>query len=110
MRQGHIITGNIEIIQVLNRSGHGVSYSQLEENNTALCLQMLAANLNQTAILPGTIQPNVFTNLARHNIDRLEETLTEKGTAHQVNGIVVQPTVYGPHLPCAELPATMKRK
>ena len=104
------LTGNIEIIQVLNRSGHSVSYSQLEENNTALCLQKLTANLNQTTILPGTIQPNLFTNLARHNIDRLEETLTEKGTVHQVNGIVVQPTVYGPHLPCTELPAIMKRK
>ena len=104
------LTGNVEIIQMLNRFGHGVSYSQLEENDTALCLQKLAANLNQTTILPGTIQPNVFTNPAWDNIDRLEETLTGKGTTHRVNGIVVQPTVYGPHLPCAELPAIMKRK
>ena len=99
------LTGNIEIIQMLNRFGHGVSHSQLEENDTALCLQKLAANLYQTTILPGTIQPNVFTNLAWDNIDRLEETLTGKGTTHRVNGILVQPTVYGPHLPCAELPA-----
>ena len=104
------LTGNVEIIQMLHSFGHGVSYSQLEENDTALCLQKLAANLNQTTILPGTIQQNVFTNLAWDNIDRLEETLTGKGTTHRVNGIVVQPTVYGPHLPCAELPAIMKRK
>ena len=69
------LTGNVEIIQMPNRFGHGVSYSQLE--NTALCLQKLAANLNQTTILPGTIQPNLFTNIAWDNIDRLEETLTE---------------------------------
>ena len=47
-------------------------------------------NLNQTTILPGTIQPNVFTNLAWDNIDRLEETFTGKGTTHRVNGIVVR--------------------
>ena len=52
----------------------------------------------------------MFTNLAWDNIDRLEETLTGKGTTHRVNGIVVQPNVYGPSLPCAELPAIMKRK
>ena len=69
------LTGIVDIIQMLNRFGHGVSYFQLEENDTALCLQKLAPNLNQATILPGTIHPNVFTNLAWDNIDRLEETL-----------------------------------
>ena len=104
------LTGNVEVIQMLNRFGHGVSYSQLEENDTALCLQKIAANLNETTILPGTIQPNVFTNLAWDNIDCLEEALTGEGTTHRVNGIAVQPRVYGPQLPCAELSATTKRK
>lgn len=103
------LTGNVELIQILNRFGHCVSYSQLEENDTALCLQKLAANLNQSIILPGTIQPNVFTNLAWDNIDRLEETLTGEGTSHRVNGIAVQPTVYGPHLP-PNLPSIPKKK
>ena len=35
------LTGNIEITQMLNRFGHGVSYSQLEENDTAFCLRKL---------------------------------------------------------------------
>ena len=39
------LTGNVELIQMLNRFGHGVSYSQLEENDTALCLQKMASNL-----------------------------------------------------------------
>ena len=104
------LTGNVELIRMLNRFGHGVSYSQLEENDTALCLQKLAANLNQTTILPGTIQPNVFTNLAWDNIDRLEETLTGGGTTHRVNGIAVQPRVFGPHLPAPQLPPILKQK
>jgi len=104
------LTGNVELIQMLNRFGHCVSYSQLEENDTALCLQKLAANLNQATALPGTVHPNVFTNLAWDNIDRLEETLTGGGTTHRVNGIAVQPRVYGPHPACAELPPLVKRK
>ena len=74
---------------MLNRLGHGVSYSQLENNDTALCLQKMAANLNQKLVLPGTIQLNVFPTLAWDNIDRLEETLTGKGTTHRVNGTAV---------------------
>ena len=92
------------------RFGHGVSYSQLEENDTALCLQKLAANLNQTTRLLGTIQPNVLTNLAWDNIDRLEETLTGGGTTHTVNGIAVQPRVFGPHLQAPQLPPILKQK
>jgi len=34
----------------------------------------MAANLNQKVVHPGTIQPNVFPNLAWDNIDRSEET------------------------------------
>ena len=102
------LTGNIEIIQTLNRLGHGVSYSQLEENDTALCLQKLAAGLNQQVAIPSSIKPHVFTNLAWDNIDRLEETLTGKGTSHRVNGIAVQAKIYGPHLPKIDLPHIYK--
>ena len=49
------LTENVELIQMLNRLGHDVSYSQLENNDTALCLQKMAANLNQKLVLPGTI-------------------------------------------------------
>jgi len=66
-----------------------VSYPQLEKNDTALCLEKIAANLNQKVVLPGTIQPNVFPSPVRDNIDRLEETLTGQGTTHRVNGISV---------------------
>jgi len=104
------LTGNIEVIRTLNKFGHGVSYDQLEENDTALCLQKLAMGFNQRAVLPVSIKPYVFTNLAWDNIDRLEETLTGKGTSHRVNGIAVQPKVYGPHPPTTELPIIDKLK
>ena len=85
-------------------------YSQLEENDTALCLQKLATGLNHRVALPASIKPYVFTNLAWDNIDRLEETLTGKGTSHRVNGIAVQAKVYGPYLPRAELPHVEEKK
>ena len=99
-----------EIIRTLNKFGHGVSYSQLEENDTALCLQKLATGLNHRVALPASIKPYVFTNLAWNNIDRLEETLSGKGTSHRVNGIAVQDKVYGPYLHRAELPHVEKKK
>ena len=74
---------------MLNGLGHGVYFSQHEKNDTTLCLQKMAANLNQKLVLPGTIQPNVFPNLAWDNNGRLEETLTGEGTTHHVNGIAV---------------------
>ena len=105
------LTGNVELIQTLNKLGHGVSYSQLEENETALCLQKLATGFNHRVVLPVSIKPHVFTNLAWDNIDRLEETLTGKGTSHNiVNGIAVQANVCGPQLPRVELPSIEKLK
>ena len=104
------LTGNVEIIQTLNRLGHSVLYAKIEENDTALCLQKLAASMNHQVILPAAIEPHVFTNLAWDNIDRVEEKLSGKGTTHRANGIVVQPRTYGPDLPREQLPPIEKTK
>ena len=66
------------------------------------------SNLNQSPIIPKAILANLFTNLAWDNVDCLEETLTGEGTTHHVNGIIVQPQVYGPHLPTAAAPVIEK--
>ena len=104
------LTGNTEIIKTLNRFGHGISYSQMEENDTALCLQKLAQGLNERVVLPSSIKANVFTNLAWDNIDRLEETLSGHGTSHRVNGIAVQPRVFGPDPTPVKLSPVAKSK
>ena len=51
------ISGNVELIQILNRLGHGISYSQLEEVDTALCLQKLAMTPEDGVPLPSNIYP-----------------------------------------------------
>ena len=92
---------NVELIQMLNRRGHGIAYSQIEEINTALCLQKMALTPDNEVPLPENIQAYVNTTLAWDNVDRLEETLSGAGPSHRVNGIAVQARQFGPNLPPA---------
>ena len=82
----------MELVQLLNRLGHSVSYSTMEEISTALCLQKLSSGDGDIS-LPSNLHNQVFTTLAWDNIDRLEETISGGGTSHRVNGIAVQPKV-----------------
>lgn len=91
------LTSNVELIQILNRCGHGISYSQFEEIDTALCLQIMATESHCQIPLPENVHPHVQTMLAWDNTDRLEETLSGDGTSHRVNGTAVQANVFGPH-------------
>ena len=86
------LTGNVELIKIMNRLGHSVSYSQMEELDTTLCLEKMALS-NGDISLPSNIHPNIFTTLAWDNIDRIEETLSGGNTSHRVNGIAVQAKV-----------------
>lgn len=104
-------TNNVELIQMINRCGHGIAYSQIEMN-TALCLQKMASTPDNNVPLPENIQQHISTTLAWDNIDRLEETLSGAGTSHRVNVIAVQARHYGPNLPRepkAELGKSRKR-
>ena len=93
------LTGNVELLQLLNRLGHSVSYSMTQQIETALCIQKMESVGESAIPLPHNIHPNVFTTLVWDNIDRIEETLTGGGTSHRVNGIAIQPKFIGPQLP-----------
>ena len=103
------LTGNVELIRMLNRLGHGISYTQLEENETALCLQKLMATESHKVALTAAIKPFIFTTLAWDSIDRIEETLTGSGTSHRVNGIGVQKMTDESNV-ANELPAIERQK
>ena len=49
------LTSNVELIQMLNRCEHGIACSQIEEINTALCLQKMALAPNDDVPLPENI-------------------------------------------------------
>ena len=107
---GKSLTRNVELIQLLNRLGHGIAYSQLEELNSSLCLQKLCMAQQTGFPLPGNIHPHTDTILVFDNIDRLENTLSGGGTSHRFNGIAVQHAVYGPHPAPITLPRVEKSK
>lgn len=83
------LTGCKEVITLLNRFGHGISYEQVLAIETGLAEKQLEAE-EQGVVLPSTVQPNVFSMFCWDNIDLLEETLSGKGTSHCTNGIIVQ--------------------
>ena len=83
------LTGNVELIKILNRLGHSCSYTKLEVD-TALCIEKIHST-SSAFTLPSGTHTNVPTVLAFDNIDRVEETLSGSGTSHRVNGIIVQP-------------------
>ena len=58
------LSGNVELMQILNHLGHGISYSQLEEADTSPCLQKLAMTPENGIPLPSNIYPGTNTVLA----------------------------------------------
>ena len=85
------LTGNVQLIKIINRFGHGYSYTVLEEFDTALCINKVANIDSDSVSLPSKVNPAVPTVLAFDNIDRFEESLSGGGTLKRVNGVIVQP-------------------
>ena len=56
------MTGNVELIKIINTFGHGISYTKLAEVDTAYALQKFSTNLGLISEeLPGL--PNINVNL-----------------------------------------------
>ena len=103
------LTGNVEMIKILNRLGHCICYSKLEELDTLLYLRKISQDLDKGIILPPSTHPCIPTILAFDNIDRLEETLSGGGTSHRVNGIIIQAQISTAELPPFQIPAYKKK-
>lgn len=66
--------------------GHSMSHSTVLQHDTALSEQQVS---NKSDVPEGFLKKR-FTRLAWDNHDFGEETLTDKGTTHNTNGIIVQ--------------------
>lgn len=88
------LTGSKELITMLNRFGHAISYDQVLQIETGLAEEQLKKDVNGV-IIPKNIYPNVFSTFCWDNIDLTEETLSGQGTTHCTNGIVIQRQVAG---------------
>lgn len=82
------LTGKAEIITLLNRFGHSVSYSRVLEALTAVFIEVK----NHPGPLPPNINP-AMTSLVHFwfdNFDLQEETPSGRGTTHTTHGLICQ--------------------
>ena len=102
------LTGNKELIKLMNRLGHSISYSKLYEVDTAYVLQKVSRS---SSLIPEEISRYCQVSLVYDNIDRLEETLSGADTTHRVNGIAIQKAFIGPKAqrPVINTPRTKQR-
>ena len=70
------ITNNNELVTILNRLEHGVSYSVLQELNTENAYQMQEQQLSVDIIIHVETENREFAENVADNIDRNEETLS----------------------------------
>ena len=82
------LTGNAEVVTILNRYGHGQSYSRTLELETAMCNSVTSSD----SVLPRTISRdnNAVLHLCYDNFDLDEETPSGSGTIHSTHGIIIQ--------------------
>ena len=72
------LTNNTEIINMVNRLGHGISYTLLMEIQTENAYMIVDQQMQSGCLLPINCQKEVFTIYVADNIDRKEETLSGK--------------------------------
>ena len=82
------LTGSAEVITIINRFGHGQSYTKTLELETALCNTVIMSE----SVLPVNIstENNVVLHLCWDNFDLNEETPSGPGTTHSTHGIAIQ--------------------
>lgn len=85
------LSGTADLITMLNRMGHSLSYTQAEEMETAV-----AEDEENERSLPSSSLRKSFATFCWDNNDLQEETLSGRGTTHCTNGIVVQRTPQPP--------------
>ena len=77
------LTGNVEVIKILNRLGHGCSYSILEEIETALCINNVDGVDKDSVPLPVDIHVSILTVVAYDNNTRQKETFISYATTNE---------------------------
>lgn len=70
------LTNNTELINILNKVGHGVSYGVLMELQTENAYKIYEKQLTNDCIIPANCKKETFPIFVADNIDRNEETLT----------------------------------
>ena len=71
----HHLTGSKVLITLLNRMGHCSFYSEVQEVDTSLAIEVTAMVEQFGTVVPSNISPGPFIQFAADNNDFKEETL-----------------------------------
>ena len=86
------ICNNTEIVKLINKYGHGISYNLVKDIETEFALKVINKQALNGVLIPdkciGKESPPVALMIA-DNIDNLKCTVTGAGTSHRVNSILV---------------------
>lgn len=102
------VTGSRQMIEMLNKMGHCISYHLVEEIETELAYgcevekRLLPIGLNEK-------QPQLSTHVAFDNFDRYVETNTGKDTLHDTVGIVYQNKSVNTYSACTSTSVSVPR-
>ena len=82
------LTGSRKVIELLNRLGHSINYSAVEEIETELTFE----GTKENCLVPQqmTMDSEAGVGLKFDNFDRFVETLSSKDTLHNTVGIAYQ--------------------
>ena len=83
------LTGSAELITILYRLGHGMSYTKVEEEETGMAERQIRSQ-QDGELIPSNCYHGVFSQFAWDNNDLEECTPSGSGTTHCTNGIVIQ--------------------
>ena len=87
------LCNNIEVVKLINKYGHGVSYDLVEEIETEYALDVINKQRENRVVLPASVTQeeckSTVALMVADNIDNLECTLSGSGTSHRVNSILV---------------------
>ena len=92
----HHLTGSKQLVTMLNRMGHCVSYDDVEVMDTSLAKEVLARSELTGVVVPPNITPGGFVQVAGDNNDINEETLDGKSTTHATSRVLFQRGLFGP--------------
>ena len=92
---GKHLTGSKELIKILNRFGHCVSYDEVAKYETQ-CIEHLLLDTSENEVaLPSNISAGNFVQAAADNLDFSEETLDGKNTTHITTLVLYQRCLNG---------------
>ena len=87
------ICNNTEVLKLINKYGHGISYELIDEIETESALKVISDQKENRVVIPVDLEEmerssSVGIMIADNN-DNLEYTLSGSGTSHRVNSILV---------------------